>query len=112
MRQLKSIVFIGLSLKTIRGFPQDAKHEAGHQLDRVQQGLLPSDWKPLSVTAPGVREIRIRDASGIYRVLYIAKFQEAIYVLHAFQKKTQKTNRFDIEISKSALNNVLRERKI
>jgi phage-related protein len=106
---MKDIQFIGRSLESIRDFPDVAKREAGYQLDRVQHGLDPIDWKPMSSIGPGVREIRIKH-EGQYRVIYIAKFEEAIYVLHAFQKKTQKTNKQDIDAAKRALK-TLQERE-
>jgi phage-related protein len=108
---MKKIVFIGNALDNIKNFAPEAKREAGHQLDRVQRGKEPLDWKPMQSIASSVREIRVRDKHGIYRVIYIAKYEEAVYVLHAFQKKTQKTSPFDIEIAKQALKKVLKERK-
>lgn len=111
MCKSKPVIFMGRSLRVIRGFSADARHEAGHQLDKVQRGLQPSDWKPLLFIAPGVRELRIRELDGIYRVIYIAKFQEAVYVLHAFQKKTQRTNSLDLEMAKCSLALVKKERK-
>ena len=85
---MKEIEFHGRTLDVIRDFPTDAKHEAGHQLDRVQRGNDPTDWKPMPSIGKGVREFRIQE-QGQYRVIYIAKFEDAIHVLHAFQKKTQ-----------------------
>ena len=106
---MKDIQFIGRSLESIRDFPDVPKREAGYQLDRVQHGLDPIDWKPMSSIGSGVCEIRIKH-EGQYRVIYIAKFEEAIYVLHAFQKKTQKTNKQDIDVAKRALK-TLQERE-
>ena len=74
MSELKPVIFMGRSIRVIRGFSTDARHETGHQLDKVQRGLQPSDWKPLPFIASGVRELRIRGLDGIYRVIYIAKF--------------------------------------
>lgn len=96
---------MGQSLDALQNFPTTARREAGYQLDRVQRGYDPKDWKPMSTIGQGVREIRINE-QGQYRIIYIAKFEEAIYVLHAFQKKTQKTNKHDIEIAKGALQQV------
>jgi phage-related protein len=76
-------------------FPKDARKEAGFQLGKVQAGLEPHDWKPFDEVGAGAREIRIREVSSIYRVMYVAKFEEAIYVLHCFQKKTQVTSKQD-----------------
>lgn len=102
---MKDIEFIGQALEALQGFPTAVRREAGYQLDRVQRGYDPKDWKPMSTIGPGVREIRIKE-QGQFRVIYIAKYEEAIYVLHAFQKKTQKTNKHDIEIAKRALQQV------
>lgn len=95
----KPVEFLGSSLDDLRAFPLEARREAGHQLDRVQHGLDPDDWKPMASIGPGVREIRIRDASGAWRVVYVAKFADAVWVLHCFQKKTQKTSRTDIALA-------------
>ncbi len=86
---MKSIEFCGRSLETIRNFPAPVKRDAGHQLDRVQRGLNPLDWKPMPIIGKGVREIRLRD-KGQYRVIYLATFETKVYVLHAFQKKITK----------------------
>jgi phage-related protein len=91
----KEIRWIGSSLDDLLGFPDDARREAGFQLGRVQAGLDPDDWKPFDGVGPGTREIRIKEASGAYRVMYVAKFEDAIYVLHCFQKKTETTSGHD-----------------
>jgi len=85
---MKDIEFLGRSLQAICEFPADPKREAGHQLDRVQNGREPNDWKPMTSIGQGVREIRIRN-EGQYRVIYVAKYSDVIYVLHAFLKKTK-----------------------
>ncbi|MES9993120.1 MAG: type II toxin-antitoxin system RelE/ParE family toxin [Candidatus Thiodiazotropha sp.] len=103
---MKGILFIGNSLQVIRAFPGDAKRETGYQLDRVQRGLDPTNWKPMTSIGQGVREIRIQE-QGQWRIIYIAKFDDAIYVLHAFQKKAQKTPKPDIETAKRALGVVI-----
>ncbi|HHX2613424.1 TPA: type II toxin-antitoxin system RelE/ParE family toxin [Legionella pneumophila] len=107
---MKKIIFVGHSLEEIKGFSLEAKRETGYQLDRVQRGKDPLDWKPMQGIGSGIREIRVRDKDGIYRVIYVAKFEEAVYVLHAFQKKTQKTSQHDIEIASRAFKRVLEER--
>jgi len=95
----KPLYFVGSALEDLRAFPRVSRREAGYQLDRVQSGLDPSDWKPMPTVGHGVREIRIHYKDQ-YRVIYMAKFDNAVYVLHAFQKKTQKTRKQDIEIAK------------
>ena len=108
---MKKIIFAGQSLDNIKNFPAEVKRDAGFQLDKVQQGENPTDWKPMQSIGSGVQEIRISESEGIYRVIYIAKFKEAVYVLHAFQKKSQKISQPDIDIAKKAYKNILEERK-
>ena len=96
---MKPITFLGESLDALRVFPSEARRESGLQLDRVQRGLMPDNWKPMKSIGPGVSEIRVRADSGAFRVLYVATFPEAVYVLHAFQKKTQKTAQADISLA-------------
>lgn len=98
---MKPVVFLGDSLDRLRAFPERARRNAGFQLDRVQRGLDPDEWKPMTTIGAGVKEIRVREASGAFRVAYIATFAEAVYVLHAFQKKTQRTSQRDLELAKS-----------
>ena len=99
---MKAIEFCGKSLDVIRDFSASVKREAGYQLDRIQQGLDPQDWKAMTAVGSGVKEIRIQE-QGQYRIIYVAKFEDAIYVLHAFQKKTQKTRKTDIDSAKREL---------
>jgi phage-related protein len=105
----KTVEFRGSSLDDLRTFPISARREAGHQLDQVQHGLEPDDWKPMPTIGPGVREIRIRDANGAFRILYVAKFADAVYVLHCFQKKTQKTSKPDLTLAESRYRDLLKE---
>jgi phage-related protein len=106
---MKGIEFLGTSLETLREFPAQAKREAGYQLDRVQHGLDPVDWKPMKSVGQGVREIRIQH-EGQYRVIYVASFEDRVYVLHAFQKKTQKTIKQDLDAARRAFREVERQR--
>lgn len=96
---MKPVSFLGSSLSDIRDFPDDARREVGLQIDRLQRGLDPNDWKPMKSIGPNVREIRVRDISGAYRVIYLATLDTAVYVLHAFQKKTQTTSKRDLEVA-------------
>lgn len=96
---MKDVEFRGTALADLRRFPTPARREAGYQIDRVQHGEDPDDWKPMNTIGPGVREIRIRDAAGAFRVIYVARFAAAIYVLHCFQKKTQKTSKADLDMA-------------
>ena len=97
---MKPIVWIGSSWDDVRAFPDDARREAGFQLDKVQHGNDPDDWKPMNTIGAGVREIRIREKSGAFRIIYVARHANAIYVLHAFSKKTQQTRTSDIELAR------------
>lgn len=105
---MKPIAFQGGSLDDLRAFPTEARREAGHQLDRVQRGLEPDDWKPMPSVGPGVREVRVRDDTGAFRVIYTATRPEAVYVLHAFQKKTQQTARRDLDLARARLRDLTR----
>ncbi len=98
---MKPVRFLGNSLKVIREFGEDARRDAGFQLDRVQRGLEPSDSKFMAGVGSGVREIRLWDETGTYRVLYTARLADAVYVLHAFQKKTQATSQRDIDVART-----------
>ena len=100
---MRPIRFLGDSLKCLRDFPQAARHDAGFQLDKIQRGEQPDDFKPMPSIGRGVEEIRIADSSGAYRVIYLARRADAVYVLHAFQKKTQATPQKDLRIAKMRL---------
>jgi phage-related protein len=97
---VRSVCFLGDSLKCIRDFPEDARHDVGYQLDKVQRGDQPQDFKPMPGIGKGVEEIRVSEPSGAYRVIYVARHAGAVYVLHAFQKKTQATPKKDLELAK------------
>ena len=105
---MRPVRFLGNSLKSIRAFPDDARHDAGYQLEKVQRGQPPDDFKPMPSIGAGVEEIRIADESGAYRLIYVARRIDAVYVLHAFQKKTQATSRQDIETAKKRLARLMR----
>lgn len=109
MDDAKPVEFLGTSLEDLRGFPLAARREIGHQLDQVQHGRAPDDWKPMNTVGPGVNEIRVRDEAGAFRVLYVAKFADAIFVLHCFQKKTEKTSKADLELAAKRYRELLRE---
>ena len=100
---LKPITFLGDSLDRLCAFPEDARRNAGHELYKVQRGLDPSDWKPMSTIGPGVREIRIRNFVGAYRIIYLATFRDRVYVLNLFQKKSQKTPRREMDLAADRL---------
>jgi phage-related protein len=95
---VKLLKFAGSSLSDLREFPAEARRAAGFELWQVQCGLMPSDFKPLLGVGPGAYEIRVH-VEGEWRVIYVAKFSDSIYVLHAFQKKTRKTRKEDLELA-------------
>ena len=100
---MKTITFLGDSLDRVRDFPDGARADVGYQLHRIQNGDEPDDWKPMGTVAPGVRELRVREDGGAFRVMYLATLPETVLVLHAFQKKTQATPQRDIELAASRL---------
>lgn len=95
----KALQWVASSRSDVRAFPRDARRLAGVQLRRIQRGLEPFDWKPIPAVGPGVREIRLHTALE-HRVLYVAKFAEAVYVLHAFEKRTRKTPKHDVDLAR------------
>jgi len=96
---MKPVIWMGSSREDLRDFPREARREIGYQLEHVQEGVDPNDWKPMSTVGPGVREIRVRESSGIFRCIYLATRPEGIYVLHCFQKKTRKTSQEDLDLA-------------
>lgn len=106
---MKSVSFRGTSLVDLRQFPDSAKREAGYQIDKVQNGEEPDNWKPMKTIGPGVNEIRIADEGDAYRVLYVAKFEDTVYILHCFKKQTQKTSEADKKIAVKRYKSLLRE---
>lgn len=107
----KAIEFRGSTLDDLRAFPTSARREAGYQLDQLEHGLDPDDWKPMNTVGQGVREIRIQDDAGAFRVIYVAKFADAVYVLHCFQKKTQATSKPDLELATKRYRDLVQELK-
>ena len=107
----KPIIWLGPSRDDVKGFPADGRRVVGFQLRRVQKGLDPNDWKPMSAIGPGVREIRI--GTGIeHRVFYVAKFPEAVYVLHAFEKRSRKTPKRELQIARDRFRDLLIRRRV
>lgn len=108
-RPLKPVEFRGSSLEDLSRFPPLARQKAGYQLFRGQEGNDPESWKPMSTIGPGVREIRIRESNGAFRVIFLATFATSVYVLHCFQKKTLKTSGSDIEVARRRYQELIRE---
>ena len=106
---MKPVVWLGNSLARLREFAPQAMRRAGQELRLVQAGEAPDDWKPMPSVGLGVNEIRVR-VGGAYRVIYVAKFADAVYVLHAFQKKSRKTGRLDIELARQRYKTLAKER--
>ena len=96
---MKPLHFVGTARKDLAGFPESVRRRAGHELFMVQVGRKPADYKPISTVGPGAYEIRVRGEAGMFRVIYVAKFEHAVYVLHAFQRKTQETAKEDIDLA-------------
>jgi len=111
MARLRPVEFVGSALDDLRSFPTSVRREAGFQLDLVQRGKEPDDWKPMNTLGQGVREIRIREAEGAFRVIYVVKFEDAIYVLHCFQKKSQKTSKEDLDLASRRFKALVKEIK-
>jgi phage-related protein len=105
----KPVYWLGNSRERVREFPANARARAGYELWQVQQAGDPSDWKPMSSIGPGASEIRIH-AGGEYRVLYVAKFVEAVYVLHAFGKTTRRTPQRDLDLAAAYYRVLVRQR--
>lgn len=98
----RPVTWVGNALDELRQFPLEARRAAGHQLHLVQIGVEPSDWKPMPVIGPGVRELRIHTGRA-FRVIYLASYQDAVYVLSAFEKKSGRTSKLDIELARKRL---------
>ena len=106
----KALQWVASSRSDVRAFPRDARRLAGVQLRRVQQGLEPFDWKPMAAVGPGVREIRVHTALE-HRLLYVAKFAETVYVLHAFEKRTRRTPKRDVDLARQRFRELLALRR-
>lgn len=107
----RELRWVGSAYQDLKGFPDAPRRDAGFQLGKVQAGLEPEDWKPIAEVGAGTREIRLRDVTGIFRVMYVAKFDDAVYVLHCFQKKTQATSKQDKDIATARYRAVVNARK-
>ena len=105
----KPLIWLGSARDDLRGFPPDARQVAGFQLWRVQHGLEPNDWKPMPSVGLGVREVRVHTRLE-HRILYLARFEEAVYVLHAFEKRSQQTPKRDLELARQRLRELLKRR--
>lgn len=107
---MKGLEFMGTSLLELRALPVQARRAAGYELDKIQAGKQPNDWKPMNAIGPGVCEIRIHH-EGEWRVLYVAAFPEAVYVLHVFRKKTPKTSLLDVRLGKQRYQSLMLARR-
>ena len=111
MTHEKEIRWVGSAYDDLVNFPTEPRRDAGFQLSKIQAGLEPEDWKPFDAVGVGTREIRLRDAAGTFRVMYVAKFEGVVYVLHCFQKKTQTTSQRDKDIATTRYRAVINARK-
>lgn len=107
---MKDLEFLGSSQDDLKNFPAEARRDAGFQLHSTQMGLQPVDWKPMKTVGSGAMEIRIH-REGEWRIIYVAKFDDAVYVLHAFEKKTQKTRQSDIDLARDRYKEVEKREK-
>lgn len=107
----RDIIWVGSVRADLGALPADARRQLGFELREVQRGREPSDWKPMPSVGAGVVEIRVRDSGRAFRLFYVAKFVEAIYVLHAFQKKAQKTSGLDLALARARYAAVRRQRQ-
>ena len=107
---MKPVRFVGDALAELQAFPKAVRQDAGYQLHRVQAGEQPADFKPMPAIGAGVEELRVRDGTGTYRVIYTARRADAVYVLHAFQKKTQRTAQVHVELARQRFKQVMRSR--
>ncbi len=107
----KEIRWVGSAYDDLLTFPVEVRRQAGFQLGKIQAGLEPEGWKSFGEVGAGTREIRIREADGAFRVMYVAKFEEAVYVLHCFQKKTRATSQQDKRIAETRYRAIVSERK-
>jgi len=98
---MKPVRFVASAKDDLSAFPKSARNRAGHELFMVQAGRNPDDWKPMPTIGSGACEIRVRDEAGAFRVIYVAKFEDAVYVLHSFQKKTRQTSRADLKLARA-----------
>lgn len=106
---MKPIEFWATALDDLRAFPPSAMRDAGYQLDKVQHGLHPDDAKPMPTIGAGAMELRIWDEAGTFRMVYVAKLADAVYVLHCFQKKTQQTAKRDIDLARARFKALMKE---
>ena len=105
---MKPVRFLGIWLQRLREFPEAVRHDLGYQLEKVQRGEQADDFKPMPSIGKGAEEIRVRSESGSFRVIYVARLAEAIYVLHAFAKKTEATAMRHIEVAKKRYAELMR----
>lgn len=99
MQKHKPLLFVGSARAELQAFPDEPRAKAGHDLWLVQAGEMPRDWRPMPDVGPGVIELRIHTGTD-HRVFYVAKFNEAIYVLHAFEKRSQQTASPNVELGR------------
>jgi phage-related protein len=103
---MNQVIWMGSSREDLKAFPREARREIGYQVEHVQQGVDPDDWKPMSTVGLGVREIRVRESSRIFRCIYLATRPEGIYVLHCFQRKTRKTSQRDLDLAEKRFKSI------
>lgn len=108
--KIKPVTWLGDSREQVKSFPAEPRGEIGFELWEIQQGKEPSDFKPMPSIGLGVNEIRVRTENA-YRLIYVARFAEAVYVLHAFEKTSRKTSKPDLELARKRYRQLIRERR-
>ena len=107
----KSLRFCRGAYDELLSFPKPIVKVIGYQLGRVEAGLEPDRWEWFATVGEGVRQLGVKDATAWYRTMYVTSFPEAIYVLHCFQKKTDKTPKRDIDIARARLSDLTAEHR-
>ena len=108
---IKPVKFRGDALESLRRFSENARQDAGFQLDKVQRGRDPDDWKPMRSIGSGIKEIRIRDVTGAFRIIYLATLADTVYVLHCFQKKSEHNSNKDIQLARKRYKDLMGEQR-
>lgn len=107
----KPIYWCGSSLDDLRAFPESVRARAGKELRKMQFGLDPTDVKRVSTWGAGVIEIRLDEDANTWRVACVAKFEEAVYVLHSFSKKERKTRLSDAWVIRQRYHEIVNQRR-
>jgi len=105
-RETAEVVWEGDSLEVIRRFPGPARQDLGAELRRLQTGDRPLNSRPMPSIGARVYELKEQDERAWYRVIYLAKIENRIYILHCFEKKSAKTGKSNLALAKARLKRV------